>query len=214
MIIYQGFPGGSAGKEPSCDAGNLGSIPGPGKIPWRRKRLPTPVRFCLQLNRNGLWEAGELPDRSSFSQTDLCGNRDPLHIKRPHSQCWEFREKWTFLKYQDGFEKEPEGDQPWRSVGPTPGKQSTWMEEKEICLEHEATRPRVKRAGSTHHVAAVCRPPRCVYILKTKSLCISSVQFSCSVVSNPLQPHGLQHTRPPCPSPTPGVHPNPCPLSR
>ena len=29
-----------------------------------------------------------------------------------------------------------------------------------------------------------------------------------------LWPHELQHARPPCPSPTPGVHPNPCPLSR
>ena len=35
-------------------------------------------------------------------------------------------------------------------------------------------------------------------------------QFSCSVVSDSLQSHELQHTRPPCPSPTPGVHPNPC----
>ena len=41
-----------------------------------------------------------------------------------------------------------------------------------------------------------------------------SVQFSRSVVSDSLQPHGLQHTRPPCPSPTPGVYSNPCPLSR
>ena len=41
----------------------------------------------------------------------------------------------------------------------------------------------------------------------------SSVQFSCSVVSNPLQPHELQHARPPCPSPTPGVHSNSCPSS-
>ena len=41
-----------------------------------------------------------------------------------------------------------------------------------------------------------------------------SVQFSCSVVSDSLRPHELQHARPPCPSPTPGVHPNPCPLSR
>ena len=37
--------------------------------------------------------------------------------------------------------------------------------------------------------------------------------FSCSVVSDSLQPHELQHTRPPCPSPTPGVYPNSCPLS-
>ena len=35
-----------------------------------------------------------------------------------------------------------------------------------------------------------------------------SVQFSHSVMSNSLWPHGLQHARPPCPSPTPGVHPN------
>ena len=42
----------------------------------------------------------------------------------------------------------------------------------------------------------------------------SSVQFSRSVVSDSLRPHGLQHTRPPCPTPTPGVHPNSCPSSR
>ena len=42
----------------------------------------------------------------------------------------------------------------------------------------------------------------------------SSVQFSRSVVSDSLRPHELQHTRPPCPSPTPGVHPNSCSLSR
>ena len=38
-------------------------------------------------------------------------------------------------------------------------------------------------------------------------------QFSCSVVSDSLQPHGLQHARPPCPSPTPRVYPNSCPSS-
>ena len=42
----------------------------------------------------------------------------------------------------------------------------------------------------------------------------SSVQFNHSVVSNSLRPHEPQHSRPPCPSPAPGVHPNPCPLSR
>ena len=40
------------------------------------------------------------------------------------------------------------------------------------------------------------------------------VQFSHSVVSDSLWPHEPQHARPPCPSLTPGVHPNPCPLSR
>ena len=39
-----------------------------------------------------------------------------------------------------------------------------------------------------------------------------SVQFSHSVVPNSLRHHDSQHARPPCPSPTPRVHPNPCPL--
>ena len=43
---------------------------------------------------------------------------------------------------------------------------------------------------------------------------LSSVQFSHSVVSNSLWPHELQHARPPCPSPTPGVHSNSWPLSQ
>ena len=42
---------------------------------------------------------------------------------------------------------------------------------------------------------------------------ISKVQFSHSVVSNSLWPHGLEHARPPCPSPTPGACSNSCPLS-
>ena len=41
---------------------------------------------------------------------------------------------------------------------------------------------------------------------------ISSVPFSRSVVSDSLWPHGPQHARPPCPSPTPRVYSNPCPL--
>ena len=43
---------------------------------------------------------------------------------------------------------------------------------------------------------------------------ISSVQFSRSVVSDSLQPHESQHARPPCPSPTPGVHSDSCPSSQ
>ena len=43
---------------------------------------------------------------------------------------------------------------------------------------------------------------------------MSSVQFSRSVMSDSLRPHVPQHARLPCPSPTPRVHPNPCPLCR
>ena len=41
----------------------------------------------------------------------------------------------------------------------------------------------------------------------------SSVQFSLSVMYDSLWPYGMQHTRPPCPLPTPGIYPNSCPLS-
>ena len=43
---------------------------------------------------------------------------------------------------------------------------------------------------------------------------LSAVQFSRSVLSDSLRPHESQHARPPCPSPTPGVHSNLCPSSR
>ena len=46
------------------------------------------------------------------------------------------------------------------------------------------------------------------------SVLVEGVQFSCSVVSDSLRAHEPQHARPPCPSPTPGVYPNSCPLSR
>ena len=45
-------------------------------------------------------------------------------------------------------------------------------------------------------------------------LALYSGQFSLSVMSDSLQPHELQHARPPCPSPTPRVHPNPRPSSQ
>jgi len=50
--------------------------------------------------------------------------------------------------------------------------------------------------------------------LKVLGAQFTSVQFSRSVVSDSLRPHESQHARPPCPSPTPGVHSNSCPSSR
>ena len=51
-------------------------------------------------------------------------------------------------------------------------------------------------------------------IILTKFFFNYSAQFSHSVVSDSLWPHGLQHTRPPCPSPTPRTYSNSCPSSR
>ena len=62
---------------------------------------------------------------------------------------------------------------------------------------------------------AEMRKKLCIeYIYFTDENTKASVQFSHSVVSNSLQPHELQHTRPPCPSATPGVHPDSRPSSQ
>ena len=62
------------------------------------------------------------------------------------------------------------------------------------------------------HLCIWC-PSICMYT-PLQLIIFSSVQFSLSVMSNSLRPHELQHTRPPCPSPTPGVHSNSHPLSQ
>ena len=54
---------------------------------------------------------------------------------------------------------------------------------------------------------------RCFWMKGNLPCIFSSVQFSPSVVSSSLRPHWLQDARPPCPSPTPGVHSNSCPFS-
>ena len=50
-------------------------------------------------------------------------------------------------------------------------------------------------------------------VLRLLNCFMASIQFGCSVVSNSLQPHGLRHARPPCPSPIFGVYSNSYPLS-
>ena len=52
-----------------------------------------------------------------------------------------------------------------------------------------------------------------VFVYKPHRILVPQKQFHCSVMSDSLQPHGLQHTRFPCPSPTPGACANSCPSS-
>ena len=56
--------------------------------------------------------------------------------------------------------------------------------------------------------------PRIAVFVFACQYSLSSVHFSCSVMSNSLWPHRLQHARPPCPLPTPGVYLDSCLLSR
>ena len=66
--------------------------------------------------------------------------------------------------------------------------------------------------GERFYMITVISSPKEVVFLG--SLSIVSVWFSCSVVSDSLWPHGLQHARLPCLSPIPRVYSNSCPLSR
>ena len=80
-------------------------------------------------------------------------------------------------------------------------------------MEWASTSP---QTGCEHPIQAT----RCTGVIRpVPTTCspefdLSSVQFNHSVVSDSLRPHGLQHARPPCPSPTPGVYSSSCPLSR
>ena len=93
---------------------------------------------------------------------------------------------------------------------------SSCLDERCRLGPHIAQKIMHLRAQSTHCNRADSTPP---YLTWGKCwVCwfhsLISVQFSRSVVSDSLRPRELQHTRPPCPSPTPGVHPNPCASSR
>ena len=73
-------------------------------------------------------------------------------------------------------------------------------------------------AKSSGSLRSIIYNPRKKHIRKGKVLLLSwshwSGQFSCSVMSDSLRPHGLQHTRLPSPSPTPGDSSNSCPSSQ
>ena len=75
LFIYsQGFsldfPCSLAGKESACNAGDLGSIPELGRIPWRRERLPTPVFWPGEFHGHSRWgrKESDMTERLSLSR--------------------------------------------------------------------------------------------------------------------------------------------------
>ena len=66
---------------------------------------------------------------------------------------------------------------------------------------------------SPNKLSCVCKKCGLAPLVTDRVLC-RSVQFTHSVVSDSLWPHGLKHARLSCPSPTPGAYSNSCPLSR
>ena len=93
----------------------------------------------------------------------------------------------------------------------TAGKgNTTWMENRAVLAGNSGLGVRVDNKGEQEELLLWWN-----YSVMTVmvSVQISSVQFCCSFVSDSSQHHGLQHARPPCPSPTPGVYSNSSPLS-
>ena len=71
-----------------------------------------------------------------------------------------------------------------------------------------------QKVCSLHLCLLCCHACRIISTICSNSIFMHSVQFSHSVMSESLPPHELQHTRPPCPSPSPGVHSSSRPSSQ
>ena len=78
------------------------------------------------------------------------------------------------------------------------------------CLRSNLTLESLFLNSGLPTITHCCREGKVVAAVKARWL----LPFSCSVMSDSLWPHGLQHTRLPCPLPSPGVYPKPCPLSQ
>ena len=87
-----------------------------------------------------------------------------------------------------------------------PSSREIWLQVKKQQLELVMEQQTASKRGKGDIKTIYCHPAYLTFMQ-------SSVQFRHSVLSNSLQPYGLQHTGPPCPSPTPGVYLNSCPLS-
>ena len=102
-----------------------------------------------------------------------------------------------------------------------------YQHQKRVLCDHDGSRPKQDHSiimykykqehehylahKNDQHFSILANMNGCSFFTSYQ---FSSVHFSRSVVSNSLWPHGLQHARLPCPSPTPRVYPNSCPLSR
>ena len=114
---------------------------------------------------------------------------------------------WGFsrLEYWSGFSCPPPGDLPNPEIEP----RSATLQVDSLLSE-----PPGKSGAGNKEMNCLWRIGKFDNKYKPTKSQFSSVQFSCSVVSDSLQPHESQHARPPCPSPPPRVHSNSCPSSQ
>ena len=162
------------------------------------------------------WPLGTIPPASgwgSFRDNSL----RTLIRPTPSIGRSNFPDQWNDLKWLVSQR------QNWLQSG-------SWHPEVACCLLYlQLDERRTSDRRSPHGATSLgCLQVVCSGTQKPKASCLLprvtetvlricgpySVQFSRSVVSDSLRPHGLHHARPPCPSPTPGAYSNSCPLSR
>ena len=98
-------------------------------------------------------------------------------------------------------------------------QKAKWLSEEalQIAEKRREAKGKGEKDRYTHLNAEIQRTERRDQCKEVSSSVINgkkSVQFSRSVMSDSLRPHGLHHARLPCPSPTPGPYSNSCPSSR
>ena len=134
---------------------------------------------------------------SRFSQVWLC---DHIDCSPPGSSVHEIPQaKNTGVGCHSLLQGSPQL-RDWTQVSCIAGRFFTIWAFKEVIIFQNPEKTCLKLENRLHVFRFEC-------ILDTRYF--SSDQFS-SVVSDSLQPHELQHAKPPCPSPTPGVYPNSC----
>ena len=198
------FPGGSDSKESLCNAGDLGSIPGLGRSPGGRHG--NPLQYSWLENLHGQmtlpgyspWGHKELDmteQLSTYSWQNVGYTFLSCVFSRTWYLSWWLRPPWEVAH------------SPW--VSPM----YMWGIHVDKLLHCFSL---VSLSFIREDLGQELFPPLQLFsnYNAKDNLCpylwlfFSSVQFSHSVVSDSLRPHELQHTRPPCPSPIPGVYPN------
>jgi len=88
---WEGFPDSTVGKESTCNVGDPCLIPGSGRFPWRRARLPTPVFLGFPCG-----SAGKESARNTGGWVQSLGWENPLEkAKATHSSILAWRIPWT-----------------------------------------------------------------------------------------------------------------------
>ena len=93
--VFLGFPGGSAGKDPPYNAGDLSLIPGLGRSPWRRERLPTPVLLLGEFHGWTGYSPWGCRESDVTEKLSLCPQQGAAVMRYISSVDPDVRVKWS-----------------------------------------------------------------------------------------------------------------------